>query len=96
VARSPGGVLDDGDLLFSQSVKLVDKSVDLPVSRLDLAPEEGLLGAGLRLRKPPVQVEHILDEAHHRRRVAGEVHRGYNSYIELLKYDLKYITGRRP
>ncbi|HPR66634.1 MAG TPA: hypothetical protein PLM24_05805, partial [Methanothrix sp.] len=52
---------------------------------IDLPLEEGLLVAGLRLRKPPVQVEHVLDEAYHRRRVAGEVHRGYNSYIELLK-----------
>jgi hypothetical protein len=48
--------------------------------------------AGLRLRKPPVQVEHILDEVH-RRRVAGDVHRGFNCYIELLKYNLIYAPA---
>jgi len=86
-APSPGGVLGDGDFLLRQPAKLADEAVDLPI---------GLLVAGLCIRKPPGSSEHILGEGH-RQRVAGNAHRGYNCFIELLKYDLKYTScGERP
>jgi len=47
VARSPGGVFHDVDLLLREAVQLVDETVDLPVGRLDLAREEGFLVAKL-------------------------------------------------
>ena len=42
---SPGSILDDGDLLLREAVQLVNQGVDLPVRRLYLPREEGLLVA---------------------------------------------------
>ena len=50
-APSPGSLLHDGDLLFREAVQLVNQGVDLLICRLYLPRKEGLLVAGLSIRK---------------------------------------------
>jgi len=92
--ESPGGLLDDGDLLLREAVKLVNQGVDLPIGRLNLPREEGLLVAGLSISKPLVQVEHPLDEGHNRRRVTETSIEG-NYRINKIRSKI-YSCGANP